>query len=403
MLALVFTGGLADEVRSFLSLAERGERTATRRHRRRLPADGRSRSTSATASSTTLAREASSVPIDDEPRAVVGALVSAVRTVMRDPTWRCAVMTSATPTSAAGRLPRDRRRASPTSRSATSSAGHRSPALSAPARHVEGPWGAFAVVDVAVSDRLGAILYAPWEGRLDPTPAEIALLTLVGQHAGTALEHSLLYAQVRQQADELNRLAGVQADFLRGVTHDLQTPLTSIARPGDRAARRRAGSVGGAARRSRLDRPPGRAAAPDGRASCSSPPASRPACSPRSRRSSRCGPLVERTWAALRADRPFELDVTGPPHLAVADEDRLEQVLWARARQRRQVQPARIAGACRRSTRRTGCWPSRFATAAREWTTRDARARLRAVLSLRRRAPPRARRERRRPLRRAAA
>ena len=40
-------------------------------------------------------------------------------------------------------------------------------------------------------------------------------------------------------------------------------------------------------------------------------------------------PLVERTWAALRADRPFELDVTGPPHLAVADEDRLEQVLWA--------------------------------------------------------------------------
>ena len=82
---------------------------------------------------------------------------------------------------------------------------------------------------MAVSDRLGAILYAPWEGRLDPTPAEIALLTLVGQHAGTALEHSLLYAQVRQQADELNRLAGVQADFLRGVTHDLQTPLTSIA------------------------------------------------------------------------------------------------------------------------------------------------------------------------------
>ncbi len=38
---------------------------------------------------------------------------------------------------------------------------------------------------------------------------------------------------------------------------------------------------------------------------------------------------MERTWAALRADRPFELEVTGLPHLAVADEDRLEQVLWA--------------------------------------------------------------------------
>jgi signal transduction histidine kinase len=40
-------------------------------------------------------------------------------------------------------------------------------------------------------------------------------------------------------------------------------------------------------------------------------------------------PLVERTWAALRADRPFELHVEGERHLAVADPDRLEQVLWA--------------------------------------------------------------------------
>ncbi|MEO7295562.1 MAG: HAMP domain-containing sensor histidine kinase, partial [Candidatus Limnocylindria bacterium] len=40
-------------------------------------------------------------------------------------------------------------------------------------------------------------------------------------------------------------------------------------------------------------------------------------------------PLVERTWAALRAGRPLELVVEGLPHLAVADPDRLEQVLWA--------------------------------------------------------------------------
>ena len=40
-------------------------------------------------------------------------------------------------------------------------------------------------------------------------------------------------------------------------------------------------------------------------------------------------PLIERTWAALRADRPFELNVDGPAHFAVADQDRLEQVLWA--------------------------------------------------------------------------
>ncbi|HEX7069350.1 MAG TPA: HAMP domain-containing sensor histidine kinase, partial [Rhodothermales bacterium] len=40
-------------------------------------------------------------------------------------------------------------------------------------------------------------------------------------------------------------------------------------------------------------------------------------------------PVVERTWTALRADRPFSLSVDGEPHLIVADEDRLEQVLWA--------------------------------------------------------------------------
>ena len=96
MLALVFTGGLADEVRSFLALAERGADrdapdTGDAYRQMAVSLDERNRQLD------TLAREASGVPIDDEPRAVVGALVSAVRTVMRDPTWRCAVMTSATP------------------------------------------------------------------------------------------------------------------------------------------------------------------------------------------------------------------------------------------------------------------------------------------------------------------
>ena len=40
-------------------------------------------------------------------------------------------------------------------------------------------------------------------------------------------------------------------------------------------------------------------------------------------------PVIRRTWAALRADRTFDLVDDGPPHLVVADEDRFEQVLWA--------------------------------------------------------------------------
>ena len=189
-----------------------------------------------------------------------------------------------------------------------------------PARHMEGPWGAFAVADVAVSERLAAVLYAPWEGRLDPSPAEIALLTLVGQHAGTALEHSLLYAQVRRQADELNRLASVQADFLRGVTHDLQTPLTSIAALATelRAAGALPVDAQGdldsiAHQADRLRRMVSQLLV-----------ASRLEAGVFSRKP-RSSPqlLVERTWAALRADRPFDLSVTGTPHLAVADPGRV--------------------------------------------------------------------------------
>ena len=195
------------------------------------------------------------------------------------------------------------------------------------ARHVVGPWGAFAVVDVAVSDRMRAILYAPWEGRLDPTAAEIDLLALVGQHAGTALEHSLLYAQVRSQADELNRLAAVQADFLRGVTHDLQTPLTSI---GALATELRADDVLPDSARADLDSITHQAERLR-RMVSQLLVASRieaGALTPQQEVFA-VGPVVERTWAALRADRPFELRTTGTPHLAVADEDRLEQVLWA--------------------------------------------------------------------------
>ncbi len=326
ILAVVFTGGLADDLRSFLSLAERGtERTdsdlGTAYQLMASSLAERNRQVA------TLAQRASMVPIDDEPQAVVGSLISAVRQVMRDPTWRCAVLGSDSP----ALLPTGVYQGTEDDGSAEPIGDlERWASVSEselPARHIEGPWGAFAVVDVAVSDRLRAILYAPWEGRMDPTPAEIALLTLVGQHAGTALEHSLLYARVRSQADELNRLAAVEADFLRGVTHDLQTPLTSISalatelRANEEmpdSARADLESITHQAERlrrmvsqllvaSRLD------------AGGFTP----------QQEVFAVAPLVERTWAALRADRPFDLTVAGAPHLAVADPDRLEQVLWA--------------------------------------------------------------------------
>jgi signal transduction histidine kinase len=326
ILAIVYARGLGDDFRSLLSLAQRGERegeTDAGDAYRLLASSLHERDRQVA----TLAQQASLVPIDDTPRNVVAALVSAVRLVMRDSTWRCAVLASDNdillPPGVYHAVEEllDPEPVGDLERWAAVSAG------AVPAGRIEGPWGAFAVIDVAVSDRLRAILYAPWEGRKQPTPAEVALLTLVGQHAGTALEHSVLYAQVRSQADELNRLAGVQADFLRGVTHDLQTPLTSI---GALATELRADEHVPASARADLESITHQAErlrrmvsqlliASRLEAGVFTP----------QQEVFAVGPLVERTWAALRADRPFRLTVSGQPHLAVADPDRLEQVLWA--------------------------------------------------------------------------
>jgi signal transduction histidine kinase len=326
ILGNVYTRGLGEDFRSLLALAQRGEQgtgaDAGEAYRRIASSlDERNRQVAA------LAHQASLVPIDDTPRHVVAALVSAVRSVMRDPTWRCAVLAADNEFllppgiyDPAEEL-RDPEPIGDLEQWASVSAGE------TPAGRVEGPWGAFAVIDVGISDRVRAILYAPWEGRMQPTPAEVALLTLVGQHAGTALEHSLLYAQVRSQADELNRLARVQSDFLRSVTHDLQTPLTSI---GVLATELRADDGVPASARADLESITHQAERLR-RMVSQLLVASRLEAgvfTPQQEVFS-VTPLVERTWAALRADRPFELTVSGRPHLAVGDPDRLEQVLWA--------------------------------------------------------------------------
>ncbi len=326
IVAVVFARSLNEEFRDLLSLARRGNPGATGEtsapHQQMASLlDERNRQVA------TLARQASLVPIDDDPVRVARSLVTTVASVMGDATWRCAVLTAddealvppgvyhsldnpvvAEPV---GDLERWASTAEPEN----------------PARHVEGPWGAFTVVDVAVTGGTRAILYAPWQGRMAPTRAELDLLTLVGQQAGIALDHSLLYARVRTQADELNRMAGIQADFLRGVTHDLQTPLTSI---GALATELKADAAMPDAARADLDMITHQAdrlrrmvsqllVASRLEAGVFTP----------QNEVFAVPPVIERTWAALRADRPFELDVAGAPQLAVADPDRLEQVLWA--------------------------------------------------------------------------
>ena len=325
VLAILYARALGEDVRSLVALARHG------------PADDGAGDAAygALASSLeernhqvgALARESRAVPIDEDPRRVATAIVSSVRTVMRDATWRCAVLDSERPELLPAGVYHDSDDATTVERVGDLERWASTTSPESPARRIEGPWGAFAVVDVAAESGIRAILYAPWEGRPHPTRAELDLLSLVGQHAGAALEHSLLYARVRSQADELNRMASLQADFLRGVTHDLQTPLTSIgalavelqADPGvpDGA---RADLESMAHQAERLRRMVSQLLVASRLEAGAVVPVQEVFA---------IRPLIDRTWSALRTDRPFALTVEGPPHLAVGDPDRIEQVLWA--------------------------------------------------------------------------
>ncbi len=327
MIGVIYARSLGDTFRDLLSLAHRGEHGAPGEPgapSQRLAAllDERNRQVGA------LAEQAGRVPIDDDPVRVIHSFVTATGSVMGDRTWRCAVLVAdgaEIPTGVYHGLDDER---------GTESIGDLERWAStveagSSARHVEGPWGAFTVVAVSTGDpgAISAILYAPWEGRPPPTRSELDLLVLVGRHAETALQHSLLYARVLRQSDELSRLAGVQADFLRGVTHDLQTPLTSI---GALATELRADTTVPASARTdletiahqadRLRRLVGQLlVASRLEAGVFAPQIE----------VFHVRPLVDRTWAALRSNQPMTMTVAGTAHLAVADPDRLEQVLWA--------------------------------------------------------------------------
>jgi signal transduction histidine kinase len=329
ILTVVYTRWLSQESRSLVALAEQGKGRdaaddAGAAYRRMADTlDERNRQVAE------LAARVSDAPINDRPRVVAHHVVQTARGVTRDPTWLLAVMVSQMDDLLPPGIYGGDGEPEPladlqrwASVSATEGGDRRL------ARRLEGPWGAFVVVEVAIPGQLGAILYAPWEGRARPSEVELDLLSLLGQHAATALDHALLYSRLRVQADAIDRMAAIQTDFLRGVSHDLQTPLTSI-RAVAAELRSRPGLESDASddlelianQADRLRRMVGQLLAVSRLEAGAMEP--RPeVLNPR--------PLVERTWNALRAtDRRLDLEMTGAPHLVVADPDRLEQVLWA--------------------------------------------------------------------------
>ena len=176
----------------------------------------------------------------------------------------------------------------------------------------------------AGDDRMGLILASlpatrTWER------ADQALFDLYASEIGVAIRNAELFSQVEEKNVQLRHLSEVKDDFLRGVSHNLQTPLTTIRSNAEalaasgRGADARLMIISDQADRlsrmvqqlllvSRLESQPPR------------PNADVLAIAPR----------VQRAWDALAvADRALELTDEAPDWLAVADGDQLDQVLWA--------------------------------------------------------------------------
>ncbi len=164
-------------------------------------------------------------------------------------------------------------------------------------------------------------------GRLPATRtwdrADQDLFELFALEVSAAIRNTQLYARVEDQNRRLVDLAEAKDDFLRGVSHNLQTPLSSIR---------------GYAQQ--LD-----AEDPDRRLGIITEQADRLSRMVRqllivSRLESgvlrprlevfSLAPRVRRTWEALgAADVPFTLEDRSEGWLALADPDQLDQVLWA--------------------------------------------------------------------------
>jgi signal transduction histidine kinase len=153
--------------------------------------------------------------------------------------------------------------------------------------------------------------------------ADQDLLELYASEIAVAIRNAELYERVEAQNAQLLELDAAKDDFLRGVSHNLQTPLTSIRAHADQLAR---------------DRPDRRLEVIEEQADRLSRMV-RQLLTVTRLESGALKPRVEvvnlaartrRAWEALGADDvPFDLQDGADGWLAIADADQLDQVVWA--------------------------------------------------------------------------
>jgi len=153
--------------------------------------------------------------------------------------------------------------------------------------------------------------------------ADQDLLELYASEVAVAIRNLELFEQNEEQRRKLVELDAAKDDFLRGISHNLQTPLTSIRAYAeqlreDRPDRRLSIIVEQSERLYRIVRQ--LLAVSRLEAGTLRP---RPEVMA-------LGPRARRAWEALgAAETPFELDDQAAGWLASADPDQLDQVLWA--------------------------------------------------------------------------
>lgn len=174
--------------------------------------------------------------------------------------------------------------------------------------------------------------------------ADQALLGLYASQVGAALRNAQLFAQVEDQNAQLRSLSEAKDDFLRGVSHNLQTPLArikanaeGIAAAGSGSTSAAAGSAGSGAAGGPDQADPRLTIITDQADRLSRMVAqlllvSRLESQPLRPQAdvTAIGPRIRKAWDALGVpEREMTLDDSAVGWLAVADGDQLDQVLWA--------------------------------------------------------------------------
>jgi signal transduction histidine kinase/HAMP domain-containing protein len=171
-------------------------------------------------------------------------------------------------------------------------------------------------------ERVGLLLgHLPATRRWDS--ADQDLLELYASEVAVAIRNLELFEQVERQTERLVELDAAKDEFLRGISHNLQTPLTSIRAyaelmGAERPDPRLAIIVEQTDRLYRIVR---QLVATSRLESGSLRPAMEVLA---------LAPRVRRAWDALgAAGVQFELEDNATGWLAIADTDQLDQVLWA--------------------------------------------------------------------------